>query len=121
MLETLCYNNLFENKKNGAFNAWKVLGPLINPSKVKKDKTIKKLNNEGVFHTDKSKISEVLNNFFCTIGETLQQNIPNQNENKFKQYLPENMVNSMYLKPVEQNDVLKEIVKLNPKKSSRTR
>ena len=65
----------------------------------------------------KKAISETLNKYFCTIGENLKKNIPNQADNDFMQYMPERIVNSFYLRPVSHSEVLKEIKRLNPKKA----
>ena len=58
------------------------------------------------------------NNFFCNIGTNLQETIPHSNCDEYKQYLPHATVHSFYLTPVEYDDVLKEIKRVNPKKSS---
>ena len=100
------YDKLFEDKKNYAINTWKTLGPIINPKKYKKQLSVPKIKDGGRLITDKNKISEHLNRYFCNIGENLKQNIPYRN-NEFVQYLPESPDNFFYLTPVSQNEVLK--------------
>ena len=115
--ECLYYHNAFDDKKNSAMNAWKVLGPLINPSKHNKKSTINKIKENGRYFTDKKTISEILNKYFCNIGENLKSNIPNEADSDYKQYMPNSVVNSLNLRPIDSGEVLKEIKRLNPRKA----
>ena len=112
------YHDLFDERKTSAINTWKILGPLINPAKCNKKTIISKIKDNGKYLTDKNAISETVNQYFCNIGENLKQNIPNQQDNDFMQYMPERILNSFFLRPVNQTEVLKEIKRLNPKKAS---
>ena len=116
--ETRYYKQLFEDKQSAATNTWKVLGPLINPSKYKKKIAINKMKDNGKFFTEKKEIVEIINQYFCNIGKNLQQKIPSQNGISYRDYLPDHILNSFYLQPLRQEDILLEIAKLNPKKAS---
>ena len=81
------------------------LGPLINPEKHRKSNILNKLNIGGRFLTDKNRISDELNKFFCNIGEELQSKIPQNIENSFQNFLPDRNASSMFLRPVTYHDV----------------
>ena len=115
--ESIYYQKLFEDKKNAAINTWKALGPIINPSKSNKQTGINKIKHNGKFITDNKDISNIVNDYFCNIGKRLSEKIPNRN-NDFTQFLPPRVQNSFYLGPVSQQDVLKEIKMLHPRKAA---
>lgn len=110
------YQQLFENHKNSSFNLWKGLGCVINP-KRNKSSSISKLLYEGQMVTDVSKIPDVMNEHFCHIGENLQKHFPKERR-EFTKYLKHRVINSFYLSDVNVEDVLNELKRLNPKKSS---
>jgi hypothetical protein len=112
------YNDLFTNSKNATINIWKNLNGILNPDKKRKHTHINKILTNGQMVTDKAKIPNVFNNFFCNIGKQLQNQLPNVNaSDKFKKYLPPPVLNSFYLEPVSIDDILTEIKKLNPRKA----
>ena len=45
-------------------------------------------------------IANAMNEHFCTIGETLQKNLPNCNYDDFKEFLPPPRLNSFSLSPI---------------------
>ena len=111
------YNDLFEDNKNSSFNLWKSLNPILNPKKVKSRSPINKIMKNGETITDARLMAEAMNSHFCDIGTDLQSQLPDcgsQNKN----YLPERVSTSFFLLPVCGQDVLDEIKRLNPKKSS---
>ena len=109
------YRKLFNSKKNAAFNLWKNLGDIINPNKKRKHSDISKILHNGTWVTDKRNISNIMNNYFCEIGVNLQQKF-SDNDN-FKKYLPPASVNSFYLSPVTESEIVTEIKKLDPRKA----
>ena len=111
------FSKKFTDKSNGAKNVFAALGPLINPEKHRKSNILNKLNIGGRFLTDKNRISDELNRFFCNIGEELQSKIPQNIENSFQNFLPDRNASSMFLRPVNYHDVLQEIKKLKTKKA----
>ena len=111
------YKRLFEDKKNASINTWKALGPIINPSKSKRNVGIRKIKQDGRYITDNEHISQIFNEYFCNVGRKLGDKIPNRNMD-FAHYLPQPIENSFYLSPVCKQDVLKEIKRLNPRKSA---
>lgn len=113
------YNVLFTNSKNANLNVWKVLGNVINPGKKKSTQDIRKiLLNDNIIH-DNVQISNAFNNHFCTVGKRLQEKFKNSNTNcdNYKNYLPPSPIDSFFLAPVSENDILNEIKKLNLRKA----
>ena len=115
--ETTYYRNLFENNKKSTLNMWKVLGPVINPGKRKRTNNITKIFANGRVIKDENMIPEIMNQYFCNVGQNLQSDIPDHAPDSFRQYLPHPEVDSFQLTPVTYADVLKEINQLNPTKS----
>ena len=115
--ESNYYTNLFEDKKNASINTWKALGPIINPSKTNRRTGINKIKHNGKLITENKEIANVVNNYFCEVGKNLAEEIPNRN-NDFRQFLPPRIQSTFYLSPVNQQDVLKEIKKLKPRKAA---
>ena len=60
---------LFNDTKTAVNRLWKTLGSIINPSKIKKKKSLDKLIVGNDIITDKTDISNLMNNYFCTIGK----------------------------------------------------
>ena len=117
LAEVSYYNELFENSKNSTRTLWKHLGAIISPKSKKGYSTIDKLFINGRFVTDKTAISNAMNEHFCTIGTKLQQKMPSSGNMSFRQYLPESPLNSFYLHQLDYENVLSEINKLNPRKA----
>ena len=90
------YHKIFDDTKNSAYHLWKNLGPIINPKKVKRKITINKLLSNGQYVSDNDEISNVMNNYFCEIGKTLQYMIPAAKRNFFS-YLPDRSQNTFFL------------------------
>ena len=110
------YEQIFSDNKKSTFNLWKRLGPILNPGR-KRDLGINKILHNGEMIDERHVIPDVMNDYFCNIGLNLQQRLPTSNIN-FKRYLPEKVVNSFYLSPVNQDDVCLEITKMNPRKAT---
>ena len=61
-------------------------------------------------------IADMINNYFCTIGQSLSSSIPHTAAS-FKTYMHNPIKNSIFCSNIEENELLDEILKLNPKKS----
>ena len=97
---------------------WSVLGPIINPNKHRKQSAIMKLMYNDQITTNSDTIPDILNDYFCNVGHDLQNKIPAHDPSSFKEYLPEPILNSFFLSRVSEEDVLREIKQLIPKKAS---
>ena len=116
--ESNYFRELFDNSKNSVIKLWKSLGNFINTSGKKSKTRIDKIMCNGKYITDPQSISNVMNNYFCNIGKSLQDNIPPTGPDEFKNYLPPAIVNSFFLRPIEVDEIINLINKLNPRKSS---
>jgi len=72
------------------------------------------VNNSNI--TNKQLISEAFNTFFTNIGAQTNHNVPKVNTS-FQQYLPNPLINSMFLEPVLPSTVIETINKLKTKSS----
>ena len=55
--------------------------------------------------TDTKTISNLFNNYFCTVGENLQKNIKNNPNDSYKSYMPSLPKDSMYCAPVSAAEI----------------
>ena len=112
------YKELFTNKKNSVYNMWKTLGVIVNPGKKRKGHDINKISSNGKMITNKNQIANIINEHFCSVGDRLVEGLPNNLNLNFKQYLPDPILNSFFLRPILREEIIKEIKLLNPRKSS---
>ena len=73
------------------------------------------INNNNI--SDRSEIAEEFNNYFSNIGRQTSQNVPISNKH-YTSYLTRPSLNSMYLEPIQETDVINIVNKLKPKTSS---
>ena len=106
-------------KKNGIQKMWKNLARLLNPDKRgTKHKTVDKLVINGQTIYKDKEIANAFNNFFSNIGNELSKEVPDTNHQKsFKDYLPDPIKQSIYLKPITKSEIEQELEKLNARKS----
>ena len=114
------YKNMFDAKSNSVRQLWNNLNEVIS-CKGKKSKTcnISKLiiNNQPV--TSAVDISNALNTYFSTIGETLVNELSKHHSmpKSFQLYCGQSLVNSMFCGPTNKLELLKLISNLNTTKS----
>ena len=68
------YADLFENSKNDLKNTWKIINNII--SKNIKIKEINRIICNNITYTSSVEISNLFNNFFCSIGSVYDSKIP---------------------------------------------
>ena len=97
----------------------KNLAPLLNPDKRGTEhKTVDKLVINGQTIYKDKQIANAFNNFFSNIGNELSKEVPDTNNQKsFKDYLPDPIEQSIYLKRITKSEIEQELEKLNTKKS----
>ena len=93
-------NSIFDSKINGIKTLWKNLNGLISAGK-RRDNLVKinKLNYNGKSITDGTEISNVMNEYFCSVGNNLVSKLPIPS-NFFTDYLPKPICNSIFVEPV---------------------
>lgn len=115
-MEQEYYKALLLRYKNSARGIWKVYGELLNTQKGKKCTSIKTLNFKDQIVTDDNDIANTFNNYFANIGSNLAKGFP---KNKyFLDYLATPNENNMFLTPVTEGEVSKDIGNLLPNKSA---
>ena len=92
---------------------WKELGNLLNANKKKTSNSICKLiiNNKEL--KNNKDIANALNEHFTTIGKNLAAKVIPQVNNSFKTYMTDPINNSLFLRPTDTNEIMKEINQLN--------
>ena len=114
--KTQYYSQLIEENKFNMKKMWQILNKAIgkhnNKSTFPSTFTI---NNKEV--SDKTKIAEEFNKYFSEIGLKTGQNVP-ASPHTYTHYLPEPVVNSMYLEPITEITVIQTTQKLKSKLSS---
>ena len=113
--EKYYYLRILQANKQSAIKMWKTVGSILNPSKVMKHSNITKLLIDNIELNSDSDISTAFNNFFCTIGEKLRNKIPDKGS--FMKHMGPKLQQSIYLTPITENELTKEIKLLNPNKS----
>ena len=104
------YDQIFEINKNNLIKSWHIIKNIINKNKGIQLPTNFKINNQLV--NDKNYIAESFNKF----GSTLAQHIPACQGNPLD-YIVNANVNSIYLNPVQDTEVIniiKELKTLSP-------
>ena len=76
----------FEKNKNKASDIWKSIRSLVN-IKATKSSNIKLMDENGMLVSDPSNVSNIFNDYFSTLGTTVQSKIPTESSCNFKSYL----------------------------------
>ena len=110
--ETDYYTNVFNSKTQSMKEMWKELHNLLNTKKKNKGNSITKLimNNQEIIK-DKD-IANALNEHFTKIGKTLADKVRPEKNNSFRNYLTDPISESLFLRPTNNYEVLKEINQL---------
>ena len=109
------YKNVFNSKAQSMKEMWEELGNLLNTKKKNKGSSISKIiiNNKEI--TDGKDIANALNDHFTKIGKNLADKVKPERNHLFKNYLTNPINESLFLRPTDNNEVLKEINQLKNK------
>ena len=110
------YMNIFDEKKNGMLNMWKVIGKTLNPNRDKSPNLINRISLNGKNITDDIQIAESMNDFFCSVGKNLAEKLP-KSRTKFQDYLKQPQLNSFSIAPFSEVFVTETVERLNKRKS----
>ena len=110
------YREVFEEYKGSTRRTWQYLSAMMGKTNNKRPKNIAKVITENGEFTDPDAVSNAFNDYFCSIGKTLADAIPNRG-NKFLNYLRNQISSSFYLMPIIEDDVIKIIRKLPTRKA----
>ena len=113
------YNRtLFEKSKNDSKQLWKNIYSIIGKSKDKSN-IISKITIDNTSFTNSNDICNEFNKYYVNVGPSLAKTIKSQKKNTFK--LPEvNIIHveSLFLIPTDEEEIIKIIQRLKPKTSS---
>ena len=109
------YKEAFSSKSKSIKEMWKELGDLLRTTKRKKGNPISKLIVNNVEITKDKDIANTLTKHFTNIGKNLAEKIVPKQNLTFKTYLTDPIANSLYLRPTDSDEILKEINRLKTK------
>ena len=113
--ETEYYKGSFNNKTHDMKEMRKELGNMLNKNKKEKSNSISKLIiNNRKLKNDKD-IANALNEHFTTISKNLAAKVIPQVNNSFKTHMTDPINNSLFLRPTDNDEILKEINQLKNK------
>ena len=114
-IKKIYYDNLFFENKRNVKQTWIELRKLINKQNNKHGlPEAIKLNNQSI--TNPKHIADTFNNFFVNIGKNLNESITRKTH--YGDYLTRNVQNSMFINPIDPNNLIKTAKTLKPKLSS---
>ena len=123
MLETLLkeskrqyFNSYFNDNSNNLKATWKGIRNIIN-QKNKSVSSPSVISHENKTITDPTEIGNAFNNYFTSIGKSVQSSIPSSIKH-FTDYLTEPNSNSFFTKPTDKTEVLDLINSLDNSKAS---
>ena len=109
------YSEFFESNKNNSKKTWEGIRDVINLSK--KTNTIpKNILYKNVSYTSSEDMSNCFNDFFVNIGNSVEAKIPRV-DTHFSEFLRNRNSFSLFLKPVNEDELKSIISKLSPSKS----
>ena len=105
------YKEAFSSKSKSIKEMWKELlvGKLLSTANRKKGNPISKLIVNNVEITKDKDIAYTLNKHFTNIRKNLAEKIIPKQNLTFKTYLTHSITNSLYLRPTNSDEILKEI------------
>ena len=113
--KSIYFNKLIEENKSDIKKTWSILNTALGRKRMSTPPSEMKFGNEMI--NDKRKIANYFNNFFINSVAQISKNIPTMND-KYDKYLPEPVVNSMFIDYVEPYDIRAAINKIKPKSST---
>ncbi len=115
--EEIYYRDILTSEKNNLTKMWNLFGSVINPQKIRKDNNIKELIMNNIKVNGDQEIADTFNEFFSTVGSKLANKFQNKNSHTYQNFLKHPIQQSFFLSPTDTDETLKEINKLNHKKS----
>ena len=111
------YSSLLVANRGDAKSTWNVLNTVIN-KKMCPNELHKHFECNGEDISDTSIIANKFNTFFATIGPNLANALPAVEDASIGDYMDEHNINSMFLTPVDESEIIN-IVKLCKPKNSK--
>ena len=109
------YTTFFEENKSDTKKTWEGIRQIVNISKKNRVVPVQ-LKYKNEIKTDKIDIAQSFNEFFVGIGNMVESKIP-KGKTHFSAFLGASSPNSIFLKPVDNDEVLGIILNLKPSKA----
>ncbi len=109
------YNYYFQEHKSNLKKTWEGIRDIVKVSKKCRMTPTQLLYNNKL-HFSNGDMADAMNDFFVNIGNTVEGKIP-QAETDFSTYLPEPNIQSIFLKPVTNNETINLISQIQLPKS----
>ena len=109
------FSNYFEEHNTNIKKTWEAIRNLINVSKKSSTKINKIIHNDQHI-TDNKGIADTINNFYTSIGSSIEAKIP-QSKKSFQEYLGNSNFSSIYLNECTLEEITKIINDINISKS----
>ncbi len=109
------YISFFEQNKSNVKKTWEGIRNIVNISKNNRVSPVQ-LTYKNEIVTNKTKMADFFNDFFVNIGNNVEKKIP-KTKKVFTEFLGDPNLNSIFLSPVDNNEVNSMISKLNASKA----
>ena len=114
----LYYHNTFQNYKNNVKQTWNVIHDTLDKRNQKTNLPIS-IEHNNTLITDPNKLANTFNDYFANIGTNLAENICQYGNNEmYQQYLQTQSQCSCTFEKVNEDNILKIIIKMDNKSSS---
>ena len=113
--ENQYYLSVLKSKREGNSKFWKLFASIINPYKHKKNPVINKVVYNGNTYSDPIDISNAFNDHFVSIGKKITDKFDKPSD--FRKYMNINCSDSIFLEPILEGEIVKEINFLKENKS----
>ena len=113
------YENQFIKYKNDIKMTWQKINEVLNRRKTKSklpDTFLQKNSNINI--SNPIDIANKFNEYFVNVGPQLAKKIPNDNNISYESFLKGSYIDSMFLEPVTENELMNEIINLSENKSA---
>ena len=110
------FEKCFDENKNDMKKTWFTINDMLHRNKFK-NCIPEAFNHDGNIIKDQSKIAEELNNFFINIGPSIVENMVNENNKHFGQYLTDHYDCRLRFKTITESDTIAIINNIKAKKS----
>ena len=114
-VKRLHYFNEFKKHKGNMKKTWDVIRDILGKSL---NKIPASFNVDGRDIYDSKDISDIFNNFFINIGPSMSSTIPVDSDISYQSFLPPPCENSLYFKPVTENELINIVSGIKKSKST---
>jgi hypothetical protein len=116
--ESEYFNKLIGDTAGSIRKLWHTFRPILSKKKNKSKGRIVNIEAEGKIINNSRDIAKSFNEYFCGIGRTLSENIPEMSTS-YTEFLGEPNKDSIFMRPVTEGEIINEINKFKDRKAIR--